>query len=196
MAARLSQKRSNAAPTLRFISTSSPRLHLINRLGSIGQTRRYNPFVARKKLYSSRPVTHSRDPLVRMITRSTAPVFAFFRSSTQTTSPYICTTCRRHLHNASNRPPPYVPPPTPFVPDVNTFLTLIGRQLKEHASKFTSWEELFTLSSSQLQSRGLEPPRTRKYLLRWRGEVSTRRIRHWRRSEVRERGWSCGIEGL
>jgi len=61
-----------------------------------------------------------------------------------------------------------VPPPTPFVPDVETFLTLIGRDLKQHVSKFPTWEALFTLTSDQLRELGVEPPRTRKYLLRWR----------------------------
>ena len=62
----------------------------------------------------------------------------------------------------------YIPSPTPFVPDVPTFLKLIGRELSKHASKIESWEELFTLTSNQLKTRGIEPPRTRRYLLRWR----------------------------
>jgi IGR protein motif len=104
-----------------------------------------------------------------MITRNPSTILSLLRTTaTSPTAPYICTTCRRHLHNASNRPAQSIPPPTPFVPDVPTFLTLIGRQLKSHASKFSSWDELFTLSSPQLKSRGLEPPRTRRYLLRWR----------------------------
>ena len=61
-----------------------------------------------------------------------------------------------------------LPAPTPFVPDVNTFLTLIGRELPQHASKFATWEEMFTLTSRQLKTRGLEPTRTRRYFLRWR----------------------------
>lgn len=61
-----------------------------------------------------------------------------------------------------------VPAPIPFVPDVETFLTVIGRGLKQHASKFPTWEALFTLSSDQLRELGVEPPRTRRYLLRWR----------------------------
>ncbi|KAK7757324.1 telomere length regulation protein [Diatrype stigma] len=63
---------------------------------------------------------------------------------------------------------PTVPSPTPFVPDVATFLKLIGRGLSAHASKFPSWEALFTLSSEQLKELGIEPPRTRRYLLQWR----------------------------
>ncbi|KAK4044748.1 IGR protein motif-domain-containing protein [Parachaetomium inaequale] len=63
---------------------------------------------------------------------------------------------------------PVVPAPIPFVPDVETFLTVIGRGLKQHASKFPTWDALFTLTSDQLRELGVEPPRTRRYLLRWR----------------------------
>jgi hypothetical protein len=90
----------------------------------------------------------------------------------------ICTRCIRRVSSTietpsiesttSTRTYQQIPSPTPFVPDVPTFLSLIGRQLSQHASKFKSWEELFTLSSTQLKNRGLDPPRTRKYLLRWR----------------------------
>ncbi|KAI1824664.1 IGR protein motif-domain-containing protein [Xylaria intraflava] len=64
--------------------------------------------------------------------------------------------------------PPQVPPPIPLVPDVTTFLTIIGRGLKQHAPKFPDWETLFTLTSEELRELGIEPPRTRKYLIRWR----------------------------
>ena len=72
----------------------------------------------------------------------------------------------RSLHNRIPQPP--VPAPTPFVPDAETFLTLIGRNLKNHASKIPSWEALFSLTSTQLRDLGVEPPRARRYLLRWR----------------------------
>lgn len=65
-------------------------------------------------------------------------------------------------------PVPKIPPPTPFVPNVQTFLTLIGRGLGQHASKFPTWESLFSLTSEQLRELGIEPPRTRRYLLQWR----------------------------
>ncbi|KAK4193010.1 IGR protein motif-domain-containing protein [Podospora australis] len=68
----------------------------------------------------------------------------------------------------TNQKAPKIPKPTPFVPDVETFLTLIGRDLKSHASKFPSWESLFSLNTDQLRELGLEPPRSRRYLLRWR----------------------------
>ncbi|KAJ6438663.1 IGR protein [Purpureocillium lavendulum] len=71
----------------------------------------------------------------------------------------------RCLHKT--RPAPAIPQPRPFVPDVETFLTLIGRGLNKHASKFPSWEALFSLTSPQLKEIGIEPPRTRRYLLQW-----------------------------
>ncbi|KAK4138693.1 hypothetical protein BT67DRAFT_438010 [Trichocladium antarcticum] len=74
----------------------------------------------------------------------------------------------RWAHKSATAQPPQIPAPIPLVPDVETFLTVIGRGLKQHASKFPTWEALFTLTSDQLRELGLEPPRTRKYLLRWR----------------------------
>lgn len=64
--------------------------------------------------------------------------------------------------------PSSIPSPTPFVPDVQTFLTLIGRNLSQHASKIPSWAALFSLSSTQFKQLGIDPPRSRRYLLRWR----------------------------
>ncbi|KAI9370009.1 IGR protein motif-domain-containing protein [Aspergillus egyptiacus] len=72
--------------------------------------------------------------------------------------------CLRALHKKSEAPS--IPSPTPFVPDVATFLTLIGRDMSKHASKLPSWEKLFTLSSSELRDLGIEPARQRRYLLR------------------------------
>jgi hypothetical protein len=63
---------------------------------------------------------------------------------------------------------PKTPRPTPFVPDVQTFLTLIGRNLSQHASKIPNWNALFSLTSTQLRDLGVEPPRARRYLLAWR----------------------------
>lgn len=70
--------------------------------------------------------------------------------------------------SSKNAQPPPVPNTLPLVPDVETFLTVIGRGLRQHAAKFPSWEALFSLTSDQLRELGLEPPRTRRYLLRWR----------------------------
>ncbi|QSZ29421.1 hypothetical protein DSL72_003935 [Monilinia vaccinii-corymbosi] len=72
----------------------------------------------------------------------------------------------RSLHHRVKAPP--IPRPTPFVPNAQTFLTLIGRNLSQHASKIPTWKELFTLTSDQLREMGVEPPRSRRYLLRWR----------------------------
>lgn len=72
--------------------------------------------------------------------------------------------CVRCFHN--NTPPPSVPSPTPFVPDVQTFLKLIGRGMAKHASKFPSWDKLFALTSTELRDLGIEPARQRRYLLR------------------------------
>ncbi|KHJ30097.1 putative igr protein domain-containing protein [Erysiphe necator] len=62
----------------------------------------------------------------------------------------------------------WIPRPSKFCPDVNTFLTLIGRNMIEHASKFSGWASLFRLESSELKRLGIEPPRSRRYLLLWR----------------------------
>ncbi|CAN8095645.1 unnamed protein product [Discula destructiva] len=82
------------------------------------------------------------------------------------------TTCPTHqplqircAHKRANLP---IPSPVPFVPDVKTFLTLIGRGLGQHTAKFPTWEALFSLTSSQLKELGIEPPRTRRYLIHWR----------------------------
>lgn len=72
----------------------------------------------------------------------------------------------RCVHRESG--PPSIPPPIPLVPDVQTFLTVIGRGLSQHAAKFPTWEALFSLTSPQLKELGIEPPRTRRYLIQWR----------------------------
>lgn len=79
---------------------------------------------------------------------------------------FTCTHCR-HAHRL-NAPTPRIPQPTPFVPDVRTFLTLIGRNLSTHAPKIPTWEALFSLSGAQLKESGIEPARARRYLLWWR----------------------------
>lgn len=74
--------------------------------------------------------------------------------------------CVRNLqHSIPIRP---VPKPIPFIPDHTSFLSAIGRGLSAHAAKIPSWEALFTLSSHQLKELGVEPARSRKYLLQWR----------------------------
>ncbi|KAB8336667.1 hypothetical protein FH972_020978 [Carpinus fangiana] len=76
----------------------------------------------------------------------------------------------RPLH-ARVQPTP-IPSPTPFVPNPQTFLTLIGRSLSAHAAKIPSWDALFTLTPAQLRDLGIEPARSRKYLLRWRAKFA------------------------
>ncbi|WPH01021.1 Hypothetical protein R9X50_00385500 [Acrodontium crateriforme] len=79
---------------------------------------------------------------------------------------YTCLQCRS-MHRL-NAPVMTIPKPTPFVPDAQTFLTLIGRNMSQHAAKFPTWDALFTLTSDQLRESGVEPARARKYLLWWR----------------------------
>ncbi|KAH6612442.1 IGR protein motif-domain-containing protein [Boeremia exigua] len=75
-------------------------------------------------------------------------------------------TCARHLqHSIPMRP---IPKPTPFIPDAASLLTAIGRGLSAHAGKIPSWDALFTLTSPQLKELGVEPARSRRYLLHWR----------------------------
>jgi hypothetical protein len=96
--------------------------------------------------------------VIDMITRKLRPFQSF-----SSVVPYICRRClHKHVEAAK------IPDPTPFVPDHTTFLTLIGRQLSKHATKFDSWKQLFTLSSLQLKEMGIEPARSRRYLLHWR----------------------------
>src|SRR4051812_23923523 len=78
----------------------------------------------------------------------------------------------RCLHHS--RKAPRIPSPTSFVPDAETFLSLIGRNLSQHASKIKSWKALFSLTSPQLKELGIEPPRARRYLLRWREKFRNR----------------------
>ncbi|KAI9704388.1 MAG: hypothetical protein M1836_007251 [Candelina mexicana] len=73
--------------------------------------------------------------------------------------------CVRSLHKHMG--PTRIPQPTPFVPNHQTFLTLIGRNLSQHAAKIPSWEALFSYSSEQFRNLGIEPARSRRYLLRW-----------------------------
>lgn len=71
----------------------------------------------------------------------------------------------RWLHRT--RPAHEVPETKPFVPDVSTFLTLIGRGLSRYANKFPTWEALWSSTGPQLKELGIEPPRNRRYLLTW-----------------------------
>ncbi|KAG7007223.1 hypothetical protein G7Y79_00011g031210 [Physcia stellaris] len=74
----------------------------------------------------------------------------------------------RHLHRKAQVAASHIPPPTPFVPDSKTFLSLIGRNLTQHAAKIPTWQDLFSYTSEQLRAAGVEPARARRYLLWWR----------------------------
>ena len=74
----------------------------------------------------------------------------------------------RHLHRKAQVAASHIPSPTPFVPDSKTFLSLIGRNLIQHAAKIPTWQDLFSYSSQQLRDAGVEPARARRYLLWWR----------------------------
>lgn len=76
------------------------------------------------------------------------------------------TATARKLHYSLRPPPP--PAPTASVPDIATFLAKIGRGCGAHASKFQEWSQLFSATSAQLKALGVEPARTRRYILRWR----------------------------
>jgi hypothetical protein len=89
------------------------------------------------------------------------PIESFLLPFQSTT--FTQTRCLHHSRKA-----PRIPGPTKFVPNTETFLTLIGRNLSQHASKIKSWNALFSLTSTQLKDLGIEPPRSRRYLLRWR----------------------------
>jgi putative component of toxin-antitoxin plasmid stabilization module len=72
----------------------------------------------------------------------------------------------RKLHSGVRSRP--IPKPTPFVPDTQTFLTLIGRNLAQYAPKIPTWSDLFTMDSERLKKIGIDSPRARRYLQLWR----------------------------
>ncbi|KAI9046539.1 hypothetical protein LZ554_009285 [Drepanopeziza brunnea f. sp. 'monogermtubi'] len=100
--------------------------------------------------------------MVLKVTPQLRPIPSFLLPFTQTKSTRGQI---RPLHQRMKAKP--IPKTTPFVPNAETFLKLIGRNLSQHASKIPSWKALFSLTSSQLKELGVEPPRSRRYLLRW-----------------------------
>lgn len=100
-----------------------------------------------------------------MIVRSAPlrPIPSFLLPFTQS-STGVSTQARKLHAGVQARP---VPKPTPFVPDTQTFLTLIGRNLAQYAPKIPTWRDLFTLDSKQLKELGVDSPRARRYLLQW-----------------------------
>lgn len=73
----------------------------------------------------------------------------------------------RCLHSSKLATPRAIPAPIPIVPDPESFLRIIGRDLSQYADKFPTWESMFTLTSPELKELGVEPARTRRYLLQW-----------------------------
>ncbi|KAK8137649.1 IGR protein domain-containing protein [Apiospora sp. TS-2023a] len=107
-------------------------------------------------------------PLLNTATPTTSTFFLRPSITNQFAAARNSSTSSNQKRDEAAAPPPEIPAPTPFCPDVQTFLTLIGRGLGGHASKFPTWEALFSLTSEQLRELGIEPPRTRRYLLQWR----------------------------
>lgn len=58
-----------------------------------------------------------------------------------------------------------VPKPTAAVPDVQTFLTKIGRNTVEHVEHFPTWSSLFTTKSVKLKELGIDVAQ-RRYILK------------------------------
>ena len=90
------------------------------------------------------------------------------RPRTAPTTPFAAPALLAQTRWAHSKTEPVIPKPIPLVPDVKTFLTVIGRDMKQHAPKFPTWEALFSLTTDQLRELGVEPPRARRYLLRMR----------------------------
>ncbi|PKS10727.1 hypothetical protein jhhlp_002484 [Lomentospora prolificans] len=88
----------------------------------------------------------------------------FFRPRAQLLLPGEQSRC---LHSSKMSVPRPIPSPIPIVPDPQSFLRIIGRSLSQYSDKFPSWDALFTLTSPQLKEIGIEPARTRRYLLHW-----------------------------
>jgi len=102
-----------------------------------------------------------------MIIRNAAPRSLPFAFQQRLFGPHSQQCLHAHHARASASQPP-IPQPTPFVPDPATFLNLIGRNLSQHSAKIPTWQSLFSLTSTQLRELGVEPARTRRYLLWWR----------------------------
>ncbi|EGF81499.1 hypothetical protein BATDEDRAFT_87714 [Batrachochytrium dendrobatidis JAM81] len=61
----------------------------------------------------------------------------------------------------------YVPKPSATINSPEAFLKAIGRSCETVAPKFTSWDSLFTATSSDLKTLGIKS-QMRKYILGWR----------------------------
>lgn len=60
------------------------------------------------------------------------------------------------------KPTAKVAPPTEQIPDVETFLTKIGRKAVEVADTFETWQSLMTMSSADMKQKGIDT-RLRRY---------------------------------
>ncbi|RDW93232.1 mitochondrial 37S ribosomal protein mS41 [Aspergillus mulundensis] len=102
-----------------------------------------------------------------MALRNPFSIFGSFRSL------HLTQQCLRTVHTESKRSRSKpAPVPTPFVPNVETFLKLIGRDMSKHASKFPSWDKLFSMSSTELRDAGIESAEQRRYLIRKRSRFT------------------------
>ncbi|KAI8388518.1 IGR protein motif-domain-containing protein [Radiomyces spectabilis] len=72
----------------------------------------------------------------------------------------------RRLHTATGRTA-VVPEPRGKIQDAESFLKSIGRGCDEYASKFESWEQLFTTDSRTMKNDMGISTKQRKYLLAW-----------------------------
>ena len=59
-----------------------------------------------------------------------------------------------------------VPIPRKPFDSVKAILEKIGRNCASHASKFSSWSDLFKMSSEKMEAAGI-PVRERKWILKW-----------------------------
>ncbi|KAI8803496.1 IGR protein motif-domain-containing protein [Cladochytrium replicatum] len=74
---------------------------------------------------------------------------------------------RGFASEARSQSQPVVSAPRGSITDITSFLTIIGRNCVEHASRFQSWEHLFNATSVEMKDAGIGT-RQRKYILGWR----------------------------
>lgn len=119
----------------------------------------------------SRPVLSTLPLLARRSISQSSNLFPKVSHSIPTISPLrtpVPPTQARSIHSTSRLISRPIPAPTPFVPNVETFLKLIGRETLSHLSRIPSWDALFRMTSQQMQTAGIEPARQRRYILWWR----------------------------
>ncbi|KAG1049893.1 hypothetical protein G6F46_009543 [Rhizopus delemar] len=77
----------------------------------------------------------------------------------------IARTGVRYSHHAATAKS--VPSPRGHIQDVESFLKSIGRNCEDFASKFESWEQLFTTNSRVMKNDMGIDTKARKYILSW-----------------------------